>query len=121
MFQVCAFYMGLSSAQFAILFYADGRGLLAISAAIRVPGLSFASTKGKPAPVLIVHGKVTSIAALMASTCVRKPKHRRQARSPPNVLELSISHGLSPTDIYSHCSEPVELLAWNISGVLVAT
>jgi hypothetical protein len=43
-----------------ILFYADGRGLLAISAAIRVPGLSFASTKGKPAPLLVVHGKVTS-------------------------------------------------------------
>jgi hypothetical protein len=64
---------------------------------------------------------VTSIAALMASTCVRKPKHRRQARSAPSVLELSIFHGLSLTDIYSHCSEPVELLAWNISGVLVAT
>jgi hypothetical protein len=47
-----------------ILFYADGHGLLAISAAIRVPGFSFASTKGKPAPgpVLIVHGKLTSIA-----------------------------------------------------------
>jgi hypothetical protein len=59
-----------------ILFYADVRGLLAINAAIRVPGLSFASTKGKPTPVLIVHWKVTSIAVLMASTCVRKPEHR---------------------------------------------
>jgi hypothetical protein len=76
-----------------ILFYADGRGLLAISAAIRVPGLSFASTKGKPAPVLVVHGKVTSIAALIASTCVRKPKHRRQARTAPSVLENSIFVG----------------------------
>jgi hypothetical protein len=44
-----------------ILFYADSRGLLAISAAIRVSGFSFASTKGKPAPVLVFHGKVTSI------------------------------------------------------------
>jgi len=55
-----------------ILFYADGRGLLAISAAIRVPGLSFASTNGKPAPVLLVHGKVTSIAALMATIDSRR-------------------------------------------------
>jgi hypothetical protein len=49
------------SALAEILFYPDGRGLLAINAAIRAPDLSHASTNGKPASVLVVHGKVTSI------------------------------------------------------------